>query len=112
MHNIHQPISSSHFTLSIDDWSHELWAIFELILHNQHSSAQSAAFSFASRYRESCILIDRNILQCAQKLWKIAKYIDIIETLCLDKQYAKAVDTLPDIVQLSYELQEFHLFQH
>ena len=109
--NIHQPALSRQFPPTTDDWSQELRAIFELILHNQHSLAQSAALSFASRYRESCILLNPQVLLCAQKLWKIAKYIDIVEALCLKKQYARAVDTLPDIVRLSYELQDFAPFK-
>ena len=110
MRNIHQSSLSLHFTPLTDDWSQELLAIFELILHNQHSLAQAAALSLASQYRESCLLINSQVLLCAQKLWKIAKYIDIMEDFCLNKQYAKAVDTLPDIVHLSYELQDFDVF--
>ena len=110
--NIQHSSASTPFTPSIEDWSVELLAIFELILHNQHSLAQAATLSFASQYRESCIFKEPRILQCAQKLWKIAIYIDLIEGYCLHKKYAKAVDTLPDIVRLSYELQEIRPFQH
>ena len=94
-----------------EDWSISLRAIFELILLDQSKLAQATALALANAYRETDEFVSPQVLQCSRKLWKIAKYMDILNKHQQQNRYADAVDTIQPALQLCYELQQSDYFQ-
>ena len=113
MHQFHnRQISSSPFKKpQSQDWSISLRAIFELILRDQIKLAQATALALASAYRETDEFVNPQVLQCARKLWKIAKYIEILNEHQKQHRHAAAVDSILPALQLCYELQQSDYFQ-
>jgi hypothetical protein len=94
-----------------EDWSRSLRAIFELILRNHSKLAQATALALANAYRESEETLNEDILLCSKKLWKIAKYIDVVQEHYHNQNFTEAVDTLPIILSLGHELLDTKYFQ-